>query len=967
MESVLVTLINEIYDEIHEHFVLVLDDFHLVDDVESILYFVNRFTQLADENCHLILSSRSLTNLSDLTLLVAREQVGGVSFSDLSFRPEEIQALLVQNQQIHLSDEDARKLVEATEGWVTGLQFTDLKLIRGREAIYTPTSPSAAVGVDVFDYLGQQVLERQTEELQLFLLRSSLLEEFDAALCENVLVPFYSGRQDWSKLIDLIVQKNLFALPVGVNGQWLRYHHLFRDFLQKRFREEQPKEASLILQRLARFHEAHGDWEKAYQLYKQLGDFDALVNLIEHAGIPMYQHAMLTLDSWLKDIPPSLLQKRAGLLSLRGAIETAKGNMSEGLDLFNRAIKIFRKGKNTTDLALALVRRGNAYRLLGNYRDTLRDADEVIEYTIMDDNLQWIYADALRVKGLSLFRQGRTLQAIPYLERALDIYIRLNDTEMIPILFMETGVVYAETGRSSEALAAYQKALDMRKQSGNLAWQANLLNNLGVLYNRLGNYEQAAQTLEEGLLSAKQSGNKHAEALILISLGDLYADVEDIEIAEQNYYWAGELAQQLKATFFLNYLMLANFNLAILKKDLLQAHRVMEQSLVSIKAEDSVYEYGLLQLMKGRLSLLEKKTQQAIQELEEAEQHFVRDGRKTEITLSRVWIAAAQSQAGKQESAREEIDLALIDSNQITNLMVIAVRQAREWLESLRNSPQAKQNLRNLFKKADSLDIQLPRIRRQLHRLAREIEIPPSQLIIHAFGPGKIITNGKIITVKDWQTQSVRELFFYFLSLKRPATKEQIGEALWAETAEPAKLNLRFKNEIYRLRRALGQDVILFKENHYQFNRVIDHEYDVEAFEAFVDKAKAMFEPTEKISFYQRAIDLVQGHYLADIDATWVWPERERLNQAFLWASLTLAELYLKEGQTLKALKICEDALEYDSTFEATYRLKMQVYRRLGDRGSVIHTYQTCEQVMRNIYNLPPSEETQRLYQELTA
>ena len=164
----------------------------------------------------------------------------------------------------------------------------------------------------------------------------------------------------------------------------------------------------------------------------------------------------------------------------------------------------------------------------------------------------------------------------------------------------------------------------------------------------------------------------------------------------------------------------------------------------------------------------------------------------------------------------------------------------------------------------------------------------------------------------------------------------------------------------------MGQDVILFKENRYQFNPTLDHEYDVEDFEAFVAKGKSCSGDFECISLYQRAMDLVHGHYLEDMDATWVWPERERLNQAYLWTALALAELYLKEGQTRDALKVCEDALKYDSTFEATYRLKMQVYRRLGDRGSVVHTYKTCEQVMQEIYNLPPSEETQRLYQELT-
>ena len=226
---------------------------------------------------------------------------------------------------------------------MTGLQFTDLSFVQGKEALHTP--PSAAVGIDVFDYLGQQVLKHQPEWLQLFLFRSSLLEEFDAALCETVLGPFYSVRQDWSKIIDLILQKNLFALPVGANGQWLRYHHLFRDFLQQRFRNERPEEVSVILQRLAQFHEAHGNWEKSYQLYKQLGDFDALVNLIEHAGIPMYQNAKLTLDSWLQDIPPSLLQRRPGLLSLRGAIETAKSNVSDGIDLFNQCYKYISRGK----------------------------------------------------------------------------------------------------------------------------------------------------------------------------------------------------------------------------------------------------------------------------------------------------------------------------------------------------------------------------------------------------------------------------------------------------------------------------------------------------------------------------------------------------------------------------------------------------------------------------------------------
>lgn len=964
MERLLVTLVNEIYDDIHEHFVLVVDDFHLLDGVAPIRYLVNRFVQLAGENCHLVLSSRSLTELSDIPLLVAREQVGGLDFSDLVFSQEEIQALLAQNRNIHLSDEDARKLFEATEGWITGLQFTDLDLIKSGDHSYRAPH---AVGVSVFDYLGQQVLQRQTQALQLFLLRSSLLEEFDITMCEAILGPLYSEPPDWTSLLETIIQKNLFILPVGADGQWLRYHHLFRDYLQQMFRKERPDEIGPILQRMAQYQETHGDWEKAYQLYKQLGDVNALADMIERAGIPMYQHAMLTLESWLKDLPPSISQKRPRLLSLRGAIESIKGNASEGLALFERPISSFRKNNNIPDLALALVRRGHTNQVLGMYKEAIQDADEALQLTEEDDDLQWIYADALRVKGLSLYRQGLTLQATHHLESALEIYIRVNDTHTIPVLWMETGMVYVAMGKYAEAKRYYEEALKNWRQTGSLYLQSILLNNLGVLHQQQGEYEQAVHAFEEGLLCAQQGGHKREDALISIGLGDLYAEVEDFEIAQQSYRQANDWVQQVGEHFLINYLALAEANLSLLQKDIPRTQSILDNAQDLIKASDSNYENGLYQLMLGRLSLLEGKPQKAVTELTAAKNDFTRGGLDLESGLSRVWLTAAQTQTGEKVLAREEIRSILPNPNHIGHSTIVASRQARAWLEELRYDSEVKSSLRQLFEKVDHLDDQLPHTRRKLRMLARTVDIPAPNLIIRAFGKGQVWVNGKLATMSDWQTQSVRELFFYLLAENRPLTKEQIGEMLWSETMEPPKLRLRFKNEIYRLRRAVGQDAIIFDGESYQFNRSIDHEYDIEAFEAYLAIARNLITFEEKINFFQKAIDLVNGRYLEDIGSTWAWPERERLNQAYLSASLSLAELYYQGGQISKALNICQHALEYDETAEAIYRLMMQVYFRMGDRASIVHTYQACEQTMHRIFDLPPSAETKNLYRELIA
>ena len=169
------------------------------------------------------------------------------------------------------------------------------------------------------------------------------------------------------------------------------------------------------------------------------------------------------------------------------------------------------------------------------------------------------------------------------------------------------------------------------------------------------------------------------------------------------------------------------------------------------------------------------------------------------------------------------------------------------------------------------------------------------------------------------------------------------------------------------MRHILGQDIILFKDNCYQFNPAIPYEYDVEAFESLVAKAASDPSPAKQISLYQKAINLVHGQYLQDIGIAWAWKEREKLNQTYLQASLALAELYLRSGHAPKALKICENTLNYDFTSEASYRLIMQIYKQMGDQGSIIQTYKTCKKVIAQIYSQPPSEETTELYNKLTS
>lgn len=178
---------------------------------------------------------------------------------------------------------------------------------------------------------------------------------------------------------------------------------------------------------------------------------------------------------------------------------------------------------------------------------------------------------------------------------------------------------------------------------------------------------------------------------------------------------------------------------------------------------------------------------------------------------------------------------------------------------------------------------------------------------------------------------------------------------------------MRFKNDIYRLRRAVGSEIILFENDLYCFNRTLDYEYDVEAFEGFLFQAKLTKEPKIRIELLQKAVGLVHGQFLDDIYATWVIPERERIDQEILSALLELAELLKNTNQIHAALAAYQQAIDLDPTFEIAYLMALKLHLQRNDRVSAIRLYDAYKEMMNHELDLPPSPEMEAEYKRLTS
>lgn len=292
-----------------EPLVLILDDYHLIENA-AIHQGMMRLFQRMPHHLHLILISRRLPPFP-LARLRANRELIEVGIDDLRFRTGETAIFLREIEGLPLEDRDVGRLAEQTEGWIAGLQLASLYW---REVGQEPQSPLSFDGSHSFiaDYLTEEVTAHLSDELQQFLMETSILGCLTADLCNAV-----TGRTDSQRILDHLEHANLFLYRLQGEPAWYRYHRLFGEFLLQRLRQSHRDRIPILHRCAAAWYIEHQYDAQAVTHYLAVDDFDqAVEHLIPAAKGMLLRGEIGVLQHWLQILPVEQLEQHPDLLLL---------------------------------------------------------------------------------------------------------------------------------------------------------------------------------------------------------------------------------------------------------------------------------------------------------------------------------------------------------------------------------------------------------------------------------------------------------------------------------------------------------------------------------------------------------------------------------------------------------------------------------------------------------------------------
>ena len=543
IESSLTALLNEIAS-VPDDFLLVLDDYHLVDAqvIDKVLVFL---LDHLPSQMHLVITTREDPTLP-LARLRARGQLTELRAADLRFTVEETAVFFKQITGLELSAEEIAALETRTEGWIAGLQLAALSM-QGRADVYSFIEAFAGDDRYIVDYLADEVLQRQPEHIRRFLLQTAILDRLNGPLCAAV-----TDQKEGSVLLEALERSNLFVVPLDDKRNWYRYHHLFADVLQAHLMKERTEEISSLHQRASVWYEQNNLTPDAVHHAFAAQDFERAARIIELAWAEMDRSRQSTTWlRWAKKLPDELIRVRP-VLSVgcawafldTGELEAAARRLREAEQCLEAPAGLVIADEKEFQYLPGSIAAARTYHALalGDMPGTVKYARQALGLLPEEEYLRRGTPAALL--GLAFWAEGNLIEAKQAFAKAMTSYQKAGN-----ILFVITGAyVLAEMalaqGYLHEAIRICEEALQLARTRGEIAMRgaADLYTELSELCLEQNNLAAAKECLrqskalgEEIPLPRWQYRWYLAQARIQETEGNLDDALDSLNEAERHY------------------------------------------------------------------------------------------------------------------------------------------------------------------------------------------------------------------------------------------------------------------------------------------------------------------------------------------------------------------------------------------------------------------------------------------------
>ena len=490
-ESVLPILLNQLA-AVSVPVVLVLDDYHEIKNGschDQIAFLLRHLPASAQ----IVLITRADPPLPLGRLRAAGEMVE-IRQRELHFTSADTAALVHAVAGIQLTEPDLADLVARTEGWPTGVYLAALSL-RGHPSPGAFVRQFAGENRFVVDFLAEEVLNRQPDEIKQFLARTSILARFCAPLCEAV-----TGSAGSAGIIETLERENLFLVPLDDNRQWYRYHHLFAQLLRSQLARTEPGIAAALHERASAWHRRSGSIEEAVHHALAADDVGGAVDLIAR---DWYAYADAGRTATVRGLMRSLGDDRMAGSPVAAHCAAWIAAMSGDQESVLRWLPVAEAGHHVGRLpdgmrslnsSAALLRGICGFDGLRVMRGSAATAVELES----DPASPW-YAMARSALGFSLYLSGEPEAAAAWLEEAAQSQASYPMTRMFSLSVLS--LVEVELGRLPKAqeavdaarLLAARDGLDEAPQSS-IAYTA-----AGAVHAAYGQLEAARSDLEHAL------------------------------------------------------------------------------------------------------------------------------------------------------------------------------------------------------------------------------------------------------------------------------------------------------------------------------------------------------------------------------------------------------------------------------------------------------------------------------------